>query len=58
MLSKKKLPDYLCNLFNYVSNVQLYELRNNNQFRLPQNSLLFKGVQIYSRFKAQYTHIQ
>jgi len=57
----QRLPSYLCDLFTYVSNVQPYNLRNNNEFRLPvymssftQNSILFKEIQMYNVFKATY----
>ena len=57
----KRLPDYLCDLFNYVSEVQPYSLRTNNQFRLPdymsaasQNSILYKGVKLYNDLKRSF----
>ena len=60
-VEQKRLPEYLCDMFNYVSDVQPYNLRNNREFRLPllvssfgQNSIMFKGIQIYNTFKSRY----
>lgn len=51
------LPPYLSQHLNYVSDVQPYMLRTGNCFRLPnllgaqgQNSIFYKGVQLYNGF--------
>ena len=56
----KLIPIYLCELFNYVSEVQPYNLRSNENFRLPnnmtsfaQNSVLYKGVKLYNEMKSE-----
>ena len=56
-----KLSQYLCEMFSNVSQNQPYNLRNNDELRLPQcltsfeqRSILFKGVKIYNQMKRMY----
>lgn len=58
---KKELPKYLCEHFINVSDVQPYNLRGNDLLRLPayrttgaQNSLKYKGAQMFNLLKSQY----
>ena len=55
----KKLPEYLCEMFSYVSQNQPYN--NELSLRLPQcltsfeqRSILFNGVKIYNQMKRMY----
>ena len=54
-MKMRMLPDYLVLNLNFVSDVQPYNLRSNEKFRLPsyvayvaQNSLFYKGVSMYN----------
>ena len=48
-------------MLKYVSESQPYDLRSNNQFRLPatvssfeQNSVMYKVVKMYNELKTRY----
>lgn len=56
-----KLPDYMSELLVNVSEVQPYNSRSNNLYRLPrnltsaaQNSLMYKGLNLYNEMKRKY----
>lgn len=55
--SKSLLPSYLCENLSSVSVQQPYNLRNNNEYRLPfyqrsatQNSLFYNGVNMFNQY--------
>ena len=54
-MKNEMLPNYLSVNLSYVRDVQPYELRSNNLFRLPsysvnavRNSIFHKGLQLYN----------
>ena len=54
------MPEYMNRFLKYVGNTQPYQLRNNDQFRLPrfassfaQNSIFYKGAQMYNTMKSK-----
>ena len=55
------LPEYMCNKLTKRSESQAYNLRNNDEFnttnhkkKSSQNSLFYKGVNLYNSFKRQF----
>jgi len=60
-----RLPEYISEIFKYVGDNQPYNLRNNKNFSIPQvrtafaqNSVIYKGIQLYNQFKTEFSVTQ